>query len=66
MNSRTKNWSTLPGTKTTSTSGCIVGVAFATDSVKITGRPMHNTASLVPREAYGYPGFEYVVPLVTK
>lgn len=34
--------------------------------VKITGRPLHNKAMLVPRRLEGYNGFDYIVPLVTK
>lgn len=34
--------------------------------VKITGRPLHNKAMLVPRTLEGYTGFDYIVPLVTK
>lgn len=33
--------------------------------VRITGRPMHNKAMLIPREYNGYAGFDYIVPLVT-
>lgn len=33
--------------------------------MKVTGRPIHNRTCLVPREVYGRPGYEYVVPLVT-
>jgi surfeit locus 1 family protein len=34
--------------------------------IKITGRPLHNKAMLVPRKLEGYHGFDYIVPLVTK
>jgi cytochrome oxidase assembly protein ShyY1 len=33
--------------------------------VKITGRPIHNKAMLVPRTVEGYSGYDYIVPLVT-
>jgi cytochrome oxidase assembly protein ShyY1 len=33
--------------------------------VKVTGRPLHYKTCFIPREVYGRPGFEYVVPLVT-
>jgi len=33
--------------------------------VKITGRPIHNKAMLVPRMLEGYKGYDYIVPLVT-
>jgi len=34
--------------------------------VRITGRPIHNKAMLVPRTVDGYKGFDYILPLVTK
>jgi len=34
--------------------------------VRITGRPLHNKAMLIPRLYNGYAGFDYIVPLVTK
>jgi len=34
--------------------------------IRITGRPLHNKAMLIPRRHEGYRGFDYIVPLVTK
>lgn len=34
--------------------------------VRITGRPLHNKAMLVPRTVANYKGFDYILPLVTK
>lgn len=34
--------------------------------VRITGRPIHNKAMLIPRTVDGYAGFDYILPLVTK
>lgn len=33
--------------------------------VKITGRPIHNKAMMVPRTVEGYKGYDYILPLVT-
>lgn len=33
--------------------------------VKISGRPIHSKAKLVPRIKYGHRGYDYIVPLVT-
>lgn len=34
--------------------------------VRITGRPLHYRAMLIPRKCYGHEGYEYVVPFVLK
>ena len=34
--------------------------------VRITGRPLHYKAMLVPRSCYGHTGYEYIVPFVLK
>jgi cytochrome oxidase assembly protein ShyY1 len=34
--------------------------------VKVTGRPLHNKAILIPSKSFGLAGYEYVVPIVTK
>jgi len=34
--------------------------------VRITGRPRHAYAMMVPSVSMGAPGFEYIVPVVTK
>lgn len=50
-----------------STVGSIVEVRFIEYCLVIVqGRPLHYKTCMVPRTVYQKPGFEYVVPLVTK